>query len=905
MENIWPRMPVQRKKRTTDTAFAAATTTRVEDSSDSDSDEEFHSEAPREAVQQAGPRFDISAVMQSAQVGRIKARTRSGYEGQLRQMARWAQGIDEFKHCVSADGKMATPLEEACMVAYTEHLKIRQVNWPHHPVPGTTKHLAVKTICSWFAAAKDTFAFHGKCFPDDVDAYFGNFIRGYTLFIASQKDKGLHPDKTNSTGFSRSVYERICRKSCAYVQDGKGSCTSAWRQVWLFWLFLYNLLGRVTQVSKILYDWIWWQDDAMVIKVPTQKGDQDGLLSYWKRVYANPLNPSLCPVLALAVHVFSITPADPFSNRVFATSANTFREQFIRFMTWAFPEKMLEGIHISRFTSHSPKRSGMCFVNGVEVIKWDSTELRADHKLGLISSYQTCPAPQQDGTMGRLLAGLDFASPEFNVAPPHFLEEDTAKIPFEDIVANYDSYSATFKTVLPFLLASIVFHFNSGQLRSILPKKHPLWSSTLVLRKSKLLNDLSTKVLGGKVGAKSILVLSGNSVAGDTRTDVAEIRRDVAVIKSTVTTLVSKVGGVVDHPGSVEIGGGRFQEQLTDIQEQLRYVRQKLDHESDVVAAAGAQVVMPRRCIPVFYLSNSFTLSSCTPFNLLTRWVTPEPPAPAWRHIRNEMLPRTEGRRAQENLLSVYTNFMQAFLGNNPNFSDVEANIEGFFQVAWARMARVYGWGSEKSPTCSTKTVYNWLLQHRENFQQLKDCKVVTSMSFAAEAASSARQQRETARSREQWTQLECVPSPQSIAVVERLVQPAACVPSPQSIAVIERLVQPAACVPRNALLYPSEAPRPPAPRTPNPVNDGVFDSYLALNAPKPGARPCWSCPFCLTSRHFPVLANLYRHVRTAHEDASEEQRQLVMSQSDIACLVWCTTRDLGTSQGKWEPILQ
>jgi hypothetical protein len=87
MENIWTRMPVKRTKRITDTAFAAATTTLVEDSSDSDSDEEFHSEAPREAVQQAGPRFDISAVMQSAQVGRIKARTRSGYEGQLRQMA--------------------------------------------------------------------------------------------------------------------------------------------------------------------------------------------------------------------------------------------------------------------------------------------------------------------------------------------------------------------------------------------------------------------------------------------------------------------------------------------------------------------------------------------------------------------------------------------------------------------------------------------------------------------------------------------------------------------------------------------------------------------------------------------------------------------------------------------------
>ena len=880
--NLSPRMSFRRNKRSLETDSAATTANLFEDSSDSDSDEEFNSEE----VQQAGPRIDVSAIMQSAQVGRIKANTRSGYEGQLRQLARWAQFIDEFKHCVLADGKMVTPLEEACMVAYTEHLKTRQVNWPHHHVPGTKKHLAVKTISHWFSAAKDTYAFHGKQFPSNVDIYFSNSIRGYSLFIASLKDKGVHPDKTNSTGFSRSVYERICRKACGYIQDGKGSCASAWRQVWLFWLFLFNLLGRVTQVSKITYDWIWWQDDAMVIKVPTQKCDRDGLLSYWKRVYANPFKPWFCPVLALAVHVFSITPADPFSNRVFATSATTFREQFIRFMKWAFPEEILEGIPISRFTSHSPKRSGICFANGIEVIKWDSTELRADHKLGLISSYQTCPSPQQDGTMGRLLAGLEFASPEFNIAPPHFSDEDTAKIPFKDIVAHYDSYSATFKTVIPFLLASIVFHLDSGQLRSILPKKHPLWSSTLVLRRWKLLNDLSTQVLGGKLGAKSILVLSGNSVAGDTRTDVTEIRKDVAVIKSTVTTLVSKVGGVVGHPGSVEIGGGRVQEQLTDIQEQLRYVRQKLDRESDVVAAAGAQVVMPRRCIPVFYLSNSFKLCSCTPFNLLTRWVTPEPPAPAWRHIRNEMLPRSEGRRAQENLLSVYTHFMQAFLGNNPNISDVEANVEGFFQAAWARMVLVYVWDSEKSPACTTKTVYNWLLQQPEKFQMLKNSKVVTSVTFAAEAASSLRQQRETARRSEDL--LECGPPVQSIAVVERHVAPAA-------------------CVPRNALLYPSGAPRPPPPLrkgAPIRVEDDTFNTYLEQNAPKPGARPCWSCPFCLTSRHFHILGNLHRHVRTVHEDESEERRELAMSQSDVARLVWCSNGGLATSQAVWEPII-
>jgi hypothetical protein len=272
---------------------------------------------------------------------------------------------------------------------------------------------------------------------------------------------------------------------------------------------------------------------------------------------------------------------------------------------------------------------------------------------------------------------------------------------------------------------------------------------------------------------------------------------------------------------------------------------------------------------------------------LLTRWLTPEPPAPAWRHIHNEMLPRTEGRRSQENLLSVYTHFMQAFLGHHVNISDVESNVEGFFQAAWARMVRVYGWGCEKSPACTTKTVYNWLLQQPEKFQMLKNSKVVTSITFAADAASSLREQRDRARRSDDL--LESGPPVQSVAVVERHVPPAA-------------------CVPQNALLYPSSAPRPPPPLrkgAPIRVQDDTFKTYLEQNAPKPGARPCWSCPFCFTSRHFHILENLRRHVRTVHDDASEEERELVSSQSDIVCLVWCTTRGLATSQSKWEPILQ
>ena len=846
-----------------------------ESDSEEDTDEEFSGE--KDAAQEL---LNIPDIIQAAQQERVMASTRSKYVAHLRQMACWAQATEQFKPQV-VNGEMKTPLDPDCMIGYTQHLRNHMVIWRYHEKPGTMKHLAARSITGFFAAAKDSYSFHGKAFPEPVLVYFSNFIRGYSLFISAQKDKNLHPDRTNSIGFSVSVYDRICRKGCEYIQDWRGTCLSAWHHVWLFWLFLYNLLGRATQVSKILYEWIWWQDDAMVVKVPTQKCDQNGKLSYWKRVYANPLKPWMCPVLALAVHVFSITPADSFNNRVFTGDGQAFAKRFKKFMNWAFPEETLEGIPKHRITSHSPKRSGICMVNGNEVVKWDAAELRADHKIGLTSTYQTCAAPQQDGIMGRLLAGLEFATADFNVAPHHFKKEDVDKVQFRVFVAHYDSYAPTFRTVIPFLLASVVAHLHSGHLRKMLPKGHPFWSSTLILRHQNLLTQLQPKILGGRVCAPSVLPLTGNSVTSDTRVDVAEIKAVVKVLRSEI----ARGGGSALSDRSLsDIGASQIQHQLSCIQEDMRCVKQKLDREYDVVAAApGAQAIMPRRCIPVFYLSNAFKLSSVTPFNLLTRWLTPEPPAPAWRHIRNEMLPRVEGRRAQENLLSTYHKFMDAFLGRSPNYSDIESNLTGFFDLAWARIVRVYEWDSTlRSPARATKTVYGWLLEQPTKLKLLQDSKVVLSVTVQLEAAQTAHVLHENAAAAGNGHDF--------------------------SSLIVTNEPAPAACVPRNALLYPADGPRPlPALRNGEPrrPEHDDYDAFIAQWAPRAGAHPCWPCPFCLTARHFHNTLYLYRHIRAVHADRGEEQNQHARLQaiSDVACLVWCVQHRGPSSY--WEPVLQ
>lgn len=62
---------------------------------------------------------------------------------------------------------------------------------------------------------------------------------------------------------------------------------------------------RSETVGKIHLKNITWEQDSLVIHIGKQKNDQEGERSFGRHLYANPLDPSVCPVLALALVIFS------------------------------------------------------------------------------------------------------------------------------------------------------------------------------------------------------------------------------------------------------------------------------------------------------------------------------------------------------------------------------------------------------------------------------------------------------------------------------------------------------------------------------------------------------------------------------------------------------------------------
>jgi hypothetical protein len=187
---------------------------------------------------------------------------------------------------------------------------------------------------------------------------------------------------------------------------------------------------------------------------------------------------------------------------------------------------------------------------------------------------------------------------------------------------------------------------------------------------------------------------------------------------------------------------------------------------------------------------------------------------------------------------------MEAFLGRNPDMAAIEMDLTTAFAAAWARLHRECGWSNERSADRSVKTVYGWLLKQPKVMTLLKDDKVPFANPGSAVADVVLRQEILNILDRRD-------------AAAELMIHP----PPLQSAPDLSALK---ACMPPHAIMYPQDLPRPRNPlrtnETSTPAHEFV-EEYITANAPRVGARPCWSCPFCVSFSFFEHKFAFFRHV--------------------------------------------
>jgi hypothetical protein len=245
-----------------------------------------------------------------------------------------------------------------------------------------------------------------------------------------------------------------------------------------------------------MYDHISWEEDAMVIVFPSHKGDQEGKHCNPKHIYANRSNPEICPILSFAIYIWTIGFRRTGSKRVVFGETDDTEVRFSKWLKNVFgkysEELLAMGLIIMEIGTHSFRKGISTFLQSIPGgPSSTSIYLRAGWSLGPVQSRYILEGGGGDQLCGRAATGLPLTEASFADLPPHF---DVSNGPvmslaeWEDILPGYATfYPSSFRQVIPFLLASIVFH--KDYLRTKFKSNHHfflqrIWTSGLVDRLS-------------------------------------------------------------------------------------------------------------------------------------------------------------------------------------------------------------------------------------------------------------------------------------------------------------------------------------------------------------------------------------------------------------------------------------
>lgn len=162
------------------------------------------------------------------------------------------------------------------------------------------KHQSYSHVSGYNSAIRSFFKHRRIDMDRNIDTTIKEFLAGYKRKVATLKQNGEMKLQEGKSPISYDGYRLIVNKALSARNDFSLAIFA-----WVFIVLTWNIMARCNTTSGIMYDHIKWENDSLVIHVPVSKGDQEGAKTSPKHVYANPTCPALCPILALAVYVFT------------------------------------------------------------------------------------------------------------------------------------------------------------------------------------------------------------------------------------------------------------------------------------------------------------------------------------------------------------------------------------------------------------------------------------------------------------------------------------------------------------------------------------------------------------------------------------------------------------------------
>ncbi|ETV82231.1 hypothetical protein, variant [Aphanomyces astaci] len=185
---------------------------------------------------------------------------------------------------------------------------------------------------------------------DELEARLKDFANGYKRHIAQLREDGEMPIGEGKLPMTVDGYAYLAKAALSARRDHFLAVNAH-----TFLLFCWNLMARSVSTASIRFDNVTWQGDALLVKFGRTKSNQEGAALFPKHVYANPLCLWICPILSLAVIVFTRSlPVGQRTTLIFGVNAQ------IRFSKWLLKtcavneaDILAMGMAISEIGTHS------------------------------------------------------------------------------------------------------------------------------------------------------------------------------------------------------------------------------------------------------------------------------------------------------------------------------------------------------------------------------------------------------------------------------------------------------------------------------------------------------------------------------------------------------------------------
>ena len=243
----------------------------------------------------------------------------------------------------------------------------------------------------------------------------------------------------------------------------------------------WNLMCRSSNVVHLCFNHLRWSGDSLQVYFAHSKTDQTGThIRYPRHIYANALNPPVCPILSLAVY-FSCFPVVEAQIKLFAGSS-----QYNRFSNLLNNRvERLQSTH-SEFENldigtHSFRKGAKTYCASGSTIGPSSASilLRGGWTLGGSQDAYTEYQEAGDKYVGRYLSGLPTHNHEFAFLPPEFSSDIPNGLLTSALSRQFSILHTLHRQLAEYLLASLVYH--STYILANFDRNHAIRSTPLFL----------------------------------------------------------------------------------------------------------------------------------------------------------------------------------------------------------------------------------------------------------------------------------------------------------------------------------------------------------------------------------------------------------------------------------------